>query len=78
MREKRDANRVLVGKHAGIRPLRRPRRTWEGNIKMNFEKVEWVGTGWINLAQVRDRRQADENAVMNVWVSLNAGNFLTS
>jgi hypothetical protein len=36
------------------------------------------GVDWIDLAQVRDRRRAIVNAVMNLWVSKDAGNFLTN
>ena len=44
------------------------RRRWEGNIKMDFQEVEWVGMNWIDLAQNRIRCQAFVNAVMNLWV----------
>ena len=39
--ERRDAYRVLVGKPEGRRPLERPRRRWEDNIKMDFREVGW-------------------------------------
>ena len=39
-------HRVLVGKPEGMRPLRRPRRRWEDNIKMALRKVGGVETGW--------------------------------
>jgi hypothetical protein len=54
MGERRDAYRVLVGKPEGRRPLGRPRRRWEDNIKWIFERlgggVDWIirlriGTG---------------------------------
>ena len=49
------AYRVLVGKLGRKRPLGRPRRRWEDNIKMNLKEVEWrKGTDWIYLAQDRD------------------------
>jgi hypothetical protein len=39
-----------VGKPEGSRPLARPRRTWEDNIKMDFRDVGWwAGTGPIWL-----------------------------
>jgi hypothetical protein len=56
-----------VGKPEGRRPLERPRRRWEDNIKMNFREVGW-GMDWINLAQDWDRLRAVVNAVMNFRV----------
>ena len=46
MGEGRGAHRVLVGKPEGKRPLGRPRRRWEDNIKMDLQEVGVVGTGW--------------------------------
>ena len=50
--------RVLVGKAEGRRPLGRPRRRWEDNIKMDHQKVGCGGIDWIELAQDRDRGRA--------------------
>jgi hypothetical protein len=58
--------RVLVGKPEGKRPLGRPRRRWEDNIKMNFQEVGCGGMDWIELAKDRDRWRALVNAVMNL------------
>jgi hypothetical protein len=55
MGARRGANRVLVEKPEGRRPLGRPRRRWEDNIKMNLRKVVWEGLDWIELAQDRDK-----------------------
>jgi len=52
--ERRGVYRVLVGKHEGKRPLGRPRRRWEDNIKMDLQEVGCVGMDWIELAQDRD------------------------
>jgi hypothetical protein len=41
MREKTHAYRVLVGRREGKRPLGRPRRRWEDNIKLDLEEVRW-------------------------------------
>jgi hypothetical protein len=50
MGERRGVYRVLVGKREGKRPLGRPRRRWEDNIKIIFRKWEmWVWTGLIWL-----------------------------
>ena len=58
MGEDRSVHRVLVGKPEGKRPLRRPRRRWEDNIKMDIQEVG-VGRGnWMELAQDRDRWRA--------------------
>ena len=57
--------RVLVGKPEGKRPLGRPRRRWEDNIKMDLQEVGCGGMDWIELAQDRDRYWALVSAVMN-------------
>jgi len=76
--EGRSAYRVLVGKPEGKRTLGRPRPRWEGNIKMDFQEVGCGSMDWIELAEDRDSRRALVNAVMNLRVPQNAGNFLTS
>jgi hypothetical protein len=68
MGERRGAYRALVGKPKGRRPLGRPRRRWEDNIKIDLREVGWGGMDWINLAQDRDRWRALVNAVMNLRV----------
>jgi hypothetical protein len=53
--EGRGVHKVLVGKHEGKRPLGRPRRRWEGNIKMDLQEMG-IGCGdWTELARNRDR-----------------------
>jgi hypothetical protein len=61
--------RVLVGKPEGKRPLGRPKRRWEDDIKMDLQKVGYMGLDWIELSQNRDRWRALVNAVMNLRVS---------
>ena len=68
MGEERGAYRVLVGKPKGKRPLGRPRRRWEDNIKMELQKVGCGDMDWIELAQDRDRWRALVNAAMSLRV----------
>jgi len=67
MGEGRSVHRVLVGKPEGKRPLGRPRRRWEDNIKMALREVG-VGGDWMDLAQDRDRWRTLVNTVMNFRV----------
>jgi hypothetical protein len=60
--------RVLVGKPEGKRPLGRPRRRWEDNIKMGLQEVGCGGDNWIELAQDKNRWRALVTAVMNLRV----------
>ena len=55
MGERRGVYTVLVGKPEGRRPLGRPRRGWDDNIKVDLQEVGCKGTDWIELAQDRDR-----------------------
>jgi len=68
----------LVGKPEGKRPLGKPRLRWEDNSTLDLQEVGCGGMDWIELAQDRDRWWALVNAVMNLRVLYNAGNFLTS
>jgi predicted small integral membrane protein len=68
MGEARGVYTVLVGKPEGKRPLGRPRRRWEDNIRMDLQEVGYVGMDWIGLAVDRDRWWAIVNAVMNLRV----------
>jgi hypothetical protein len=60
--------RVLVGKPDGTRPLGRPRRRWEDNIRMDLEEEGCGCVDWIGLAQNRDRWWALVSAVRNLRV----------
>ena len=60
--------RVLVGKLGRKRPLGRPRRRWEDNIKMDLQEVGGDCGDWMELAQDRDRWQALVSTVMNFRV----------
>jgi hypothetical protein len=68
MGEERWVHRVLVGKPEGKRPLGRPRRRWEDNIKMDVEKVGGGRGDWMELAQDRDRWRALVSTVKNLRV----------
>jgi hypothetical protein len=63
--DKRNAYRILVVKPEGKRRLRRPRRRWVDNIKMDLREIGWDGMDWIVLAQDRDQWRA---LVMNLRV----------
>jgi len=76
--EIRDAYRILARKPEWQSPLGRPKHRWEDDIKMHFQDVEWGGTNCIDLVQNRNRWRALVNGVMNLRVTENAGNFLTS
>jgi len=76
MGERRGVYRVLVGKPEGKRPLGRPRHRWEDNIKIDLQEVGCGGMDWIKLAQDRDRWRALVNAVMNLRIPLNCGEFI--
>jgi hypothetical protein len=68
MAEGRCVYRVLVGKPEGKRPLGRPRRRWEENIKMSLREIGINGANWIQLAQNRVQWRASVNTVMNFRV----------
>jgi hypothetical protein len=55
MGEMRNAYIILVGKSEGKRPLGRPRRRWEDNIRMCLREIGCEGVGWIHLAQDEDQ-----------------------
>jgi hypothetical protein len=75
--EKRNAFGILVGKPEGKRPLGRPRRRWEDNIRMDRREIECGGMDWIDLAQDRDQWRALVNTVMKLRVPQNVGKFLS-
>ena len=60
--------RAMVGKPEGKRPLGRPWRKWEVNIKMDLQEVGCGGVNWFELAQDRDRWRTIVNTVMNCRV----------
>ena len=66
--DRRGACRVLVGRPEEKRPLEKPRRRWEDNIKIGFQEVGWGGLDWIDVTQDKDRFGARVNAVMKIRV----------
>jgi hypothetical protein len=68
MGEGKGAYRILVGRPEGRRPLGRPRRRWEDNIKMDLQELGWGGMDWIDMAQDRDKWRGVVSAVMNLRV----------
>jgi hypothetical protein len=63
-----NAYRILEGKLGGKRPLGRPARRWENNIKIDLRGIGRSSMGWINLAQDRCQWTAFVNIVMNLRV----------
>ena len=68
MVEGRGVHRVLIGKPEGKRPLGRPRRRWEDDIKMDLREVGGGGGDWMELAQDRGRWWALVGTVRNLRV----------
>jgi hypothetical protein len=66
--EERGVYRVLVGRPEGKRPLGRPRRRWEDNIKMDPREIGIDGANWIRLAQNMVQWGAFVNTIMNLRV----------
>ena len=68
MEEGTGVHKVLVGKSEGKRPLGRPRRRWEDNIKMDLQEMETGCGDWMELAQDRDRWRSLVSTVMDFRV----------
>ena len=68
MEEGRGVHKILVGKPEGQRPLGRPRRRWEDNIKMDLGEVGRSCGDWTELAQDRDSWRALVSTVMKFQV----------
>jgi hypothetical protein len=68
MGERGGVYRVLTGRPEGKRPLGRPRRRLEDNIKMDLREIGINGANWIQLAQDRVQWRACVNTVMNLRV----------
>ena len=68
MGEDREVHWILVGKPEGKRPLGRPRRRWEDNIKMDLQEVGEGRGDWMKLAQDSDGWRALVGTVRNFRV----------
>jgi hypothetical protein len=68
MGEGRGVHRVLVEKPEGKRPLGRPRRRWEDNIKMDLQELGWICGNWMEVAQDRDKWRTLVATVRNIRV----------
>ena len=66
--EGRVVHGILMWKNEGKRPLGRPRRRWEDNIKMDLQEVGGGCGDWMDLAQDRDRWRALVSTVRNLRV----------
>ena len=73
MGEGRGVHRVLVGKPDGKRPLGRPRRRWDDNIKMDLQEMGGGCGDWLELAQDRDRWRTLVGTVRNLRVPKRRG-----
>ena len=65
MEEGRSAFKILTGKPTGNRPLGRPRRRWEDNIRMDLEDIGINAGNWVDSTQDRDYWRALGNAALN-------------
>jgi hypothetical protein len=61
---RKERKEVLFRKSEGKRPLGRPRRRWEDNIKINLREIGWEGVDWMHLDQDRDQWRALMNTIM--------------
>ena len=68
MEEGRSAFKILTGKHTGKRPLGRPRRRWEDNVRMDLEEIRSNAGNWVDSAQDRNYWRALVNAALNLRV----------
>ena len=68
MEESRSAFKILTGKPTGKRPLGRPRRRWENNIRMDLEEKGINAGNWVDSPQDKDYWRALVNAALNLRV----------
>ena len=68
MEEGRSVFKIWTGKPTGKRALGRPRRRWEGNIRIDLEEIGINAGNWVDSAQDRDYWRALVNAVLKLRV----------
>ena len=68
MEEGRSAFKILAGKSRGKRPLERPRRRWEDNIRIDLEEIGINAGNWVDSTQDRNYWRALVNAALNLRV----------
>jgi hypothetical protein len=76
--EMRSAYKIVVGKPEEKRKLRRPRRRWEDNIRMDIGEIGWDGMEQIHLSQDRNQWRALLNTVIYLRVPKFVGKFVSS
>jgi hypothetical protein len=71
LREMRNVYKILMGKPEWKRPLRRPRRRWEDDIKISYilREIGYGDVDWIQLAEDRDQWMDFVNTMMNIQLS---------
>jgi hypothetical protein len=74
---RKNTYRILAGKLQGKKQLVRSRRRRGDNINMNLQEIGQMGVHWTDLAQDRGQCWVPVNAIMNLWVPLNAENNFT-
>ena len=68
MEESRSAFDILTGKPVEKRPLGRPRRRWEDNIRMELKEIGISSRNWVDSAQDRSYWRALVNTALNLRV----------
>jgi hypothetical protein len=68
MGEMKSIYKIVVGKSEWKRPLGRPRRGWEDNIRKGLRVVGWDSVKWIYLAHDKEQWRAVVNTVVNLWI----------
>ena len=69
MEKDKSVIKMITGTPTGKRPLGRPRRRWEDNIKIDLKKIGINTRNWVDSAQDRDHCRALGNAALNLWVT---------